>query len=85
MKTVTETFGSMVFDDRVMKATLSAKVYASLRHTIDEGASLDPGVADAVARRADEKPRRHAHAPERPDGTVYAARNAPFRALKQCS
>ena len=49
MKTVTETFGSMVFDDRVMKATLSAKVYASLRHTIDEGASLDPGVADAVA------------------------------------
>ncbi len=49
MKTVTETFGSMVFDDRVMKATLSAKVYASLRHTIDEGAGLDPGVADAVA------------------------------------
>ena len=49
MKTVTETFGSMVFDDRVMKATLSAEVYSSLRKTIDEGAALDPGVANAVA------------------------------------
>ena len=49
MKTVSETFGSMVFDDRVMKATLSAKVYASLKHTIDEGAALDAGVANAVA------------------------------------
>ncbi len=49
MKTVPETFGNMVFDDRVMKATLSAKVYASLKHTIDEGAALDAGVANAVA------------------------------------
>ncbi|MBO4500789.1 MAG: glutamine synthetase III [Clostridia bacterium] len=49
MKTVSELFGSMVFDDRVMKATLSAKVYASLKKTIDEGKPLDPGVANAVA------------------------------------
>ena len=49
MKTVSDYFGSNVFNDRVMKATLSAKVYASLKHTIDEGASLDPAVADAVA------------------------------------
>ena len=49
MKTVSETFGSMVFDDRVMKATLPAKVYASLKHTIDEGATLDAGVANVVA------------------------------------
>ncbi len=49
MKSVSETFGSMVFDDRVMKATLSAKVYASLKQTIDEGAALDIGVANAVA------------------------------------
>ena len=49
MKTVSETFGSMVFDDRVMKAVLPAKVYASLKHTIDEGAVLDIGVANAVA------------------------------------
>ncbi|MBO4284421.1 MAG: glutamine synthetase III [Clostridia bacterium] len=50
MKTVSETFGSMVFDDRVMRATLSAKVYASLKKTIDEGEPLDPGVANAVAQ-----------------------------------
>ncbi|MBO7503323.1 MAG: glutamine synthetase III [Clostridia bacterium] len=50
MKTVSDYFGSMVFDDRVMKATLSAKVYASLKHTIDEGTALDPGVANAVAQ-----------------------------------
>lgn len=49
MKTVSETFGSMVFDDRVMKATLSAKVYATLKKTIDEGEPLDIGVANAVA------------------------------------
>ena len=49
MGTVPEYFGSMVFDDRVMKATLSAKVYQSLKKTIDEGAQLDPGVANAVA------------------------------------
>ena len=44
MSTVTDYFGSMVFDDRVMKATLSAKVYASLRKTIDEGTELDISV-----------------------------------------
>ena len=49
MKTVSDYFGSMVFDDRVMKATLSAKVYSSLKKTIAEGAELDPSVADAVA------------------------------------
>ena len=49
MKTVSEQFGSMVFDDRVMRATLSAGVYASLKKTIDEGEALDIGVANAVA------------------------------------
>ena len=49
MNTVSDYFGSMVFDDRVMKATLSAEVYASLKKTIDEGAKLDIGVANAVA------------------------------------
>lgn len=49
MKTVTETFGSLVFDDRVMKANLSAKVYQSLKKTIDEGTELDLSVANAVA------------------------------------
>ncbi|MDY3846591.1 MAG: glutamine synthetase III [Eubacteriales bacterium] len=49
MSTVTELFGSLVFDDRVMKATLSSEIYNSLKKTIDEGATLDPTVADAVA------------------------------------
>ena len=49
MKTVSDYFGSLVFDDRVMKATLSAKVYQSLKKTIDEGAQLDISVANAVA------------------------------------
>ena len=49
-KKVSDYFGCQVFDDRVMKTTLSAKVYASLRRTIDEGAELDPGVANAVAQ-----------------------------------
>ena len=49
MTTVSDYFGSLVFDDRVMKATLSADVYASLKKTIDEGASLKNDVANAVA------------------------------------
>ena len=47
--TVKDYFGCMVFDDRVMKANLSADVYNSLRKTIDEGARLDISVANAVA------------------------------------
>ena len=49
MSTVKDYFGSLVFDDRVMKATLSDKVYSSLKKTIDEGTELDVGVANAVA------------------------------------
>ena len=49
MGTVSDYFGCLVFDDRVMKAVLSADVYASLRKTIDQGAKLDAGVANAVA------------------------------------
>lgn len=49
MSTVTDYFGSLVFDDRVMKATLSAKVYGSLKKTIEQGTELDISVANAVA------------------------------------
>lgn len=49
MKNISEYFGCLVFDDRVMKANLSAKVYRSLKKTIDEGAQLDISVANAVA------------------------------------
>ena len=49
MKKVSDYFGCKVFDDRVMKARLSSKVYQSLRKTTDEGAKLDISVANAVA------------------------------------
>ena len=49
MGTVSDYFGCLVFDDRVMKASLGAEVYQSLRKTIDQGAKLDIGVANAVA------------------------------------
>ena len=49
MATVKEEFGSLVFDDRVMKSMLPAKVYASLKKTIDEGKELDLTVANVVA------------------------------------
>ncbi len=49
MEKVTDYFGSMVFDDRVMKSVLSDKVYKSLKKTIDRGTPLDISVANAVA------------------------------------
>ena len=49
MGTVKNDFASMVFDDRRMKAVLPAKVYASLKKTIDEGTPLDLSVANEVA------------------------------------
>lgn len=49
MHTVSDYFGSLVFDDRVMRAKLPSHVYDSLKKTIDEGASLDTQVAEAVA------------------------------------
>ena len=50
MHTVSDYFGSLVFDDRVMRAKLPSDVYASLKRTIDEGASLDAHVADKLLR-----------------------------------
>ena len=49
MTTVPDYFGSLVFDDRVMRAKLPEDVYQSLRQTIDEGAQLNLAVANAVA------------------------------------
>ncbi|MCM1187072.1 MAG: glutamine synthetase III [Lachnoclostridium sp.] len=49
MKMIPDYFGCLVFDDRVMKANLSADVYKKLKKTIDEGARLDLSVANAVA------------------------------------
>ena len=46
---VPELFGSLVFDDRVMRSRLTDKVYRSLRKTIDENARLEEDVAESVA------------------------------------
>ena len=48
---VPEIFGSMVFDDREMRARLSAKVYNSLRKTIDENADLEVEMRDWAVER----------------------------------
>ncbi len=49
MKSVPETFGSLVFDDRTMKARLSGEVYHAMKQTMKKGQPLDPKVANAVA------------------------------------
>ncbi len=49
MATVSDYFGSLVFDDRMMRAKLPADIYSSLRKTIDEGKNLDLKVANAAA------------------------------------
>ena len=49
MKRVSEYFGCMVFDDKVMQEMLSPDIYATLKRTIEDGKSLDMSVANAVA------------------------------------
>ena len=46
---VPELFGSMVFNDHVMKARLPKETYRALKKTIENGKSLDPSVANVVA------------------------------------
>ena len=48
-KNIPEIFGSMVFNDDVMRERLPADVYASLSTTIQRGTALDPSIADCVA------------------------------------
>ncbi len=49
MKKITETFGSMIFGDQAMRDKLPADVYKALRKTMQNGRSLDPQLAGAVA------------------------------------
>ncbi len=49
MERVTDYFGCMVFDDRVMQARLSPEIYETLQRTIQDGRSLKLSVANAVA------------------------------------
>lgn len=49
MKNVPELFGSLVFNNEVMKERLPKETYKALRRTIDMGKSLDRSIADVVA------------------------------------
>ena len=53
MSKVPELFGSMVFNDSVMRERLPKDIYRALRRTINEGTALDPAVADVVAQGTD--------------------------------
>lgn len=50
MSTVSDYFGSKVFDDKVMRSMLSADVYQSMRKTMNQGDPLNPDIANAVAQ-----------------------------------
>ncbi len=47
--TVTERYGSLVFNDKVMKDKLPKDIYKALKKTIDNGTHLELDVANAVA------------------------------------
>ncbi len=49
MRTVTDFFGTMVFNDQVMKERLPKEVYDSLQNTIQNGKHLDLSLANVVA------------------------------------
>ncbi len=49
MKRVPDIFGSMVFNESVMKERLPKDVYKSLKRTIEEGSAIDPAIANVVA------------------------------------
>lgn len=49
MQNVPELFGSMVFNDAVMKERLPKATYKALKRTVEDGRSLDKSIADVVA------------------------------------
>ena len=49
VKNVPEMFGSLVFNDEVMRETLPKEIYKSLHKTVEEGKELDITLANAVA------------------------------------
>ena len=49
MKNVTELFGSMVFNDHVMRERLPKSTYKALKNCINQGISLDLSIANIVA------------------------------------
>ena len=49
MKNVPSIFGSLVFNDNVMRDRLPKDIYKALKKTIEEGKTLDISVANVVA------------------------------------
>lgn len=49
MTTISDIFGSMVFNETTMRERLPKDTFKSLKKTIEEGIPLDPGVANIVA------------------------------------
>ena len=43
-KSIPELFGSLVFNDKVMRERLAPEVYASLKKTVEDGLELEPGI-----------------------------------------
>ena len=52
MSTISEIFGTMVFDDKEMKKRLPEDIYNSIQNTIKNGKHLDLTVANVVAKFA---------------------------------
>ncbi len=48
-KNVPEIFGSMVFNEEVMRQRLPYEVFKSLKKTVEQGKEIDPSIADVVA------------------------------------
>ena len=46
---VAEIFGKNVFNETVMREYLPKSVFKKLKKTIEDGAELDPSIADVVA------------------------------------
>ena len=49
MSSISEIFGSLVFNDRVMRERLPKETYKALRKTMAEGRTLKPDIASVVA------------------------------------
>ena len=49
MRSVTDYFGCMVFDDKAMRLRLPTEIYEAMKKTIRDGKRLDIAVANAVA------------------------------------
>ncbi len=54
MNNIPEMFGSLVFNETVMKKRLPQEIYSAVKKTIEEGKTLDPKIAGVVANEMKE-------------------------------